>query len=164
MNLPEIKSLCLISENILLLTIQEKEVRGGVQIPYIEEPGEILEQDSGIPALVYIVRDGKRIGVRVEDPQFGPKRFPYESLIGESLDLSAADAPNSYLVNGLCPGRVFRKTKPNNMADPYLGYSFLHRIYLIFAKPFSPAVPWRFVSVRGFSAVMGLQNILIPAP
>ena len=69
MQAPEIRGLSVVAENILMLTVQQGEVTDGVQIPYVVQPGETLEQDRDIPSLVYIVKDGKRIGVKVEDRQ-----------------------------------------------------------------------------------------------
>lgn len=135
---PRIEGIGLVAENIVLLRVQERDVIGGAQIPYKSQPDETLEQDRDIPALVYIVRDGKRIGVKVEDRQKGTQRFPFERLVGETLDLEKADDPERYRVNGVRPLRVYRKTKPNNMADPDDGYTFLHHIYLVFEKNFIP--------------------------
>ena len=137
-NEPKIRSLSVVAENILLLTVQQGQVTGGVQIPYIAQSGETLEQDRDIPALVYIVKDGKRIGVKVEDRQKGTQRFPFEQLVSKELDTRAADDPATYRLNGVRPLRVYRKTKPNNIADPEGGYTFLHRIYLVFEEPFVP--------------------------
>ncbi len=128
---PRICGISAVAENILLLSIQDGMVKGGVQIPYVEEPGETLEIDRNIPALVYIVRDGQRIGVKVEDRQKGTQRFPYEYRVGEKLDTAAADDTASYLVNGKKPIAVYRKTKPNNIVDPINEYTYLHRIYLV---------------------------------
>jgi endoglucanase len=130
-NRPRLEHVCLVAENIVLLTVREGEVTGGVQEPYLPQSGETLEQDRDIPALVYIVRDGKRVGVKVEDRQKGTQRFPFETVVGEALDREKADDPESYRVNGQRPWRVFRKTKPNNMADPDGGYTYLHRLYLV---------------------------------
>ena len=137
-NEPKIRSLSVVAENILLLTVQQGQVTGGVQIPYIAQSGETLEQDRDIPALVYIVKDGKRIGVKVEDRQKGTQRFPFEQLVSKELDTRAADDPATYRLNGVRPLRVYRNTKPNNIADPEGGYTFLHRIYLVFEEPFVP--------------------------
>lgn len=132
---PGIEGVCLVSPDTILITVQEGDVTGGVQTAYEAQPGETLEQDRDIPALVYIVKDGQRTGVKVEDSQLGTRRFPFENIIGEKLDLQRADSPESYSVNGERPVKVFRKTKPNNMADPYRGYTFLHRIYLVLPHP-----------------------------
>ena len=143
MQASEIRGLSVVAENILMLTVQQGEVTDGVQIPYVVQPGETLEQDRDIPSLVYIVKDGKRIGVKVEDRQKGAQRFPFERLIGENLNTMAADDPDTYQLNGVHPVRVYRKTKPNNMADPDGGYTFLHRIYLVFDATFVSGEPLR---------------------
>lgn len=136
MQKPVLEQICLAAENIILLVIQEGEVVGGVQVPYEPQVGESLEQDRDIPSLVYIVKDGKRIGVRVEDRQLGTRRFPFESVIGDRLDTVVADDPESYAVSGIHPLKVYRKSKANNMADPAGGYTFRHCIYLVFGEPF----------------------------
>ncbi len=136
MQASEIRGLSVVAENILMLTVQQGEVTGGVQIPYVAQPGETLEADEKIPALVYIVKHGRRIGVKVEDRQKGTQRFSFERLIGEELNTQVADDPETYRLNGVRPVRIYRKTKPNNMADPDGGYTFLHRIYLVFEKAF----------------------------
>jgi endoglucanase len=135
---PQIISVSVVAGNILLLTVQEGDVTGGVQIPYLPMPGEKLEPDRDIPALVYIVKDGKRIGVKVEDRRKGTQRFPFERRIGEELNTRAADDPWTFLVNGSHPIRVYRKTKPNNMADPDGGYTYLHRLYLVLDTELKP--------------------------
>jgi endoglucanase len=109
-----------------------------VQIAYEPQPGETLEVDRDIPELVYIVKDGERIGVKVEDRQLGTRRFPFENIVGNKLDTGSADDPESYRINGVRPVRVYRKTKPNNMADPYRGYTYLHCIYLVLDNPLHP--------------------------
>jgi len=134
MDKPRIEEVCLVAEDILMLTVQEGAVTGGVQIPYVPQPGETTERDRDIPALVYIVKDGKRIGVKVEDDQRGTQRFPFESFVGERLDTAAADSVESYRIDGKAPRQVWRKTKPNNMVDPDGGFTFLHRIYLVCDK------------------------------
>lgn len=134
---PEICGLSVVAPNILLLTVQQGDVIGGVQIPYVPQTGEALEVDRDIPALVYIVKDGQRVGVRVEDRQKGMQRFPFEQIIGKKLDTAAADDPDTYMLCGKHPMRVYRKTKPNNMADPEDEYTFLHRIYLMFDEAFT---------------------------
>lgn len=133
---PRICDVSVVAENILLLTVQEGAVMGGVQIPYTEQPGESLEADHDIPALVYIVKDGKRIGVKVEDSQLGTQRFPFEYIVGEKLDVIAAEDPQTYQINGINPVKVFRKSKPNNIADPHKIYTFKHCIYLVNSEPF----------------------------
>ncbi len=134
---PEIRSVGLVAENILLLTIQQGAVEGGVQEPYVAQPGETLEADVNIPALVYIKKDGKAIGVKVEDTQLGIQRWPYEWIVGEKLDEEKADSSESYRVNGKRPLRVYRKTKPNGFADPYIGYTYCHKLYLVCEEPFT---------------------------
>lgn len=136
MGKPEICELSVIAENILLLTVQEGSVTGGVQIPYVAQPGESLEADHDIPALVYIVKDGERIGVKVEDSQLGTQRYPFESIVGEKLDTDAADDPQNYQINGVQPVKVYRKSKPNNIADPHKVYTYRHCIYLVSAETF----------------------------
>jgi endoglucanase len=128
---PKIIGVSLVADNTILLRIQQGEIIGGVQIPYIEEPGETLEVDKTFPELIYIKKNGKRIGIKVEDKQLGTRRFPLENVIGKKLDLDSADSTKTYQINGKTPLQVFRKTKPNNFADPYRGYTFLHSIYLI---------------------------------
>lgn len=135
---PCICSVSAAAKNILLITVQQGKVTGGVQIPYQAEEGESLEQDGGNPALVYIVKNGERIGVKVEDRQLGTRRFPFEHIVGEKLDVDAAENPESYRVNGLRPLRVYRKTKPNNIADPYNEYTYRHCIYLVCDSRFEP--------------------------
>ena len=115
---PRVCGVSVVADNIILLTVQEGAVEGGVQIPYEPMPGETLEADRDIPGLVYIVKDGERIGVKVEDRQLGTRRFPFENIVGDKLDTESADDPESYRINGVRPVRVYRKTKPNNMADP----------------------------------------------
>ncbi len=133
---PEIRSAGLAAENILLLTIQQGAVEGGVQEPYVARSGETLEADKKIPALVYIMKDGGPIGVKVEDAQLGPQRWPYERIVGEALDEARADCRESYRINGKAPLRVYRKTKPNGFADPYVGYTYCHKIYLVCEERF----------------------------
>lgn len=135
---PRICGVSLIAENIILLTVQQGAVEGGVQIPYEARPGESLEADPNIPSLLYIVKNGERIGVKVEDRQLGTQRFPFEKVIGEELNLEAADDVETYRVNGVRPLKVWRKTKPNNFADPMGGYTFRHCIYLVSGTPFLP--------------------------
>ena len=133
---PWIDEVSLVAPNILLLSVEEGFVKGGVQIPYIEQEGESLEQDPLIPSLVYIVKDGTRIGVKVEDQQLGTRRFPFETFCGEMLDTESADSVQSYQIDGKNPVRVYRKTKPNNIVDPYNHFTKLHKIYLVCKKPF----------------------------
>lgn len=135
---PRIIEVSVVAENIILLTVQEGVVEGGVQVPYETQPGETLEADRDIPELIYIVKDGERIGVKVEDKQLGTRRFPFENIVGDKLDIESADDPETYRMNGVRPARVYRKTKPNNMADPYRGYTYRHCIYLVFNDPFYP--------------------------
>ena len=135
---PRICGISLVAENILLLTVQQGAVEGGVQVPYTPQPGEHLEPARDIPALVYIVKDGKRIGVKVEDHQKGTMRFPFESLVGQELNTKIADARDTYHVNGVRPLKVYRKTKPNNIVDPCGGYTFRHCIYLVCDTVFRP--------------------------
>ncbi len=133
---PYIMNVSVVASNILMLRVQEGHVTGGVQIPYQEEVGESLEMDTVFPDIVYIVKDSKRIGVKVEDKQLGTKRFPFEELIGEELDVKAADMTESYLINDKSPLFVYRKTKPNNIVDPYDQFTKLHCIYLIAEQDF----------------------------
>jgi endoglucanase len=135
---PRIIEVSVVAENIILLTVQEGVVEGGMQVPYETQPGETLEADRDIPELIYIVKDGERIGVKVEDKQLGTRRFPFENIVGDKLDIESADDPETYRMNGVRPARVYRKTKPNNMADPYRGYTYRHCIYLVFNDPFYP--------------------------
>lgn len=135
-NKPVIEEVSIIKDNILMLRVQDGKIKGGVQIPYEPQEGETLQQDDVIPSLVYIVKDGKRIGIKVEDRQLGTQRFPYEEVTGERLDKELADSEESYLVNGVHPVSVFRKTKPDNFADPYQGYTYLHCIYLVCSRSF----------------------------
>ncbi len=133
---PRITGVSLVARNILLLTVQEGAIVGGVQEPYRPQEGETLEQDKNIPSLVYIVKDGKRIGVKVEDRQKGVQRFPFEKVIGEPLDENAADDVLSYSINGRHPFAVWRKSKPNNVADPapFSGYTKRHCLYLVLCE------------------------------
>lgn len=133
---PRIEEVSVVANNIILLTVQQGKVEGGVQVPYEPLPGETLEEERDIPALVYIMKDGERIGVKVEDTQEGTKRFPYEQVVGLALDTAAADDPDSYSVNGAHPIKVYRKTKPNDIADPDRGYTYSHLIYLVCDKRF----------------------------
>ena len=156
---PSISELSLIAENILLLTIQQGKVEGGVQIPYVAQPGETLEVDRDIPALVYIVKDGERIGVKVEDHQQGTQRFPFEHVLGDALDKAKADDPASYRVNGVQPIRVYRKTKPNNIADPLKGYTYRHCIYLVSETPFCPGTQ---IKVSIMPGLLEQEEVTLP--
>lgn len=161
MTLPQITGACMVSPATLLLTVQQGVVKGGVQRPYVPLEGETLEQDRDIPALVYIVRDGERIGVKVEDRQKGTQRYPFEYLEGEELDLTRAEDPASYRVNGTCPLRVLRKTKPNNVTDPGRQYAYLHRIYLVFDRFFHPGETLRLTLAEGIYAPCGELTVVV---
>ncbi|MBE6999392.1 MAG: hypothetical protein E7428_04330 [Ruminococcaceae bacterium] len=114
---PELRGISVVASHILCLEIQEGWIEGGIQIPYQPEAGETLEPDKRVPYLVWIVKDGERIGVKVPDPRFGDKRFPLEEVKGDPLDLTKADDAQSYKINGITPKTVWRKTKPNDYAD-----------------------------------------------
>jgi endoglucanase len=149
---PRICGVSVTAENIILLTVQQGAVVGGVQIPYEAQPGESLEADLRFPDVVYIVKDGERIGVKVEDKQLGTKRFPFEQIVGKELDVEAADDPETYRVNGVRPVRVYRKTKPNNIADPHNQYTLRHCIYLVSAEPFYPGMDIEITTKPGIFA------------
>ena len=114
---PELRGVSVAAPGILALTVKEGWIEGGIQIPYVPEEGETLEEDKRIPYLVWIRKDGERIGIKVSDPRFGDKRFPLEEVKGDRLDLEKADDPASYLVNGKAPDKVWRKSKPDDYAD-----------------------------------------------
>ena len=75
---PELLGISIVGTRILALRIKEGWIEGGIQIPYTPEPGETLEADKRVPDLVWIVKNGERIGIKVPDPRFGDKRFPLE--------------------------------------------------------------------------------------
>lgn len=160
---PVIQALSVVAHNILLLTVQEGCVTGGVQVPYVPEPGETLEKDRDIPSLVYIVKDGQRIGVKVEDRQKGTQRFPFEDIVGDKLDITAADDPDTYRLNGVRPLKVYRKTKPDNIADPYRGYTYLHRIYLVFENSFTEGEMLALTVAQGVFDRESVREVFDPA-
>ena len=82
---PELRSVSFVSPRILALTVKEGWIEGGIQIPYVPEEGETLEKDTRVPYLVWIVKNGERVGIKVEDPRFGAKRFPLEEVKGDKL-------------------------------------------------------------------------------
>lgn len=114
---PELRGVSVVAKNVLCLDIMEGWIEGGIQIPYVPEEGETLESDKRVPYLVWIVKNGERIGIKVADPRFGDKRFPLEEVMGDALDLKRADSADSYAINGKKPLRVWRKSKPNDYAD-----------------------------------------------
>lgn len=122
-------------EDILALRVQEGWVEGGVQEPYVPEEGETLRQDRQIPHLTWIEKDGKPVATLVRDTIKGDQRFVLETRLGADLDTALADDRDSYTVNGERPLAVWRKTKPNNMADPSYEETLLHTLYLVLPRP-----------------------------
>jgi len=114
---PQLRSVSVVSPTVLSLDIQEGWIEGGIQVPYQPEAGESLQPDTRVPDLVWIVKNGERIGVKVADPRFGDKRFPLEEVCGDELNVALADKIDSYTLNGLAPLKVWRKSKANDYAD-----------------------------------------------
>lgn len=132
---PWLLGISAVGKNILALRIQEGWVEGGVQEPYVPQEGETLRQDAKIPRLTWIDRDGKPVGTLVKDSQKGDQRFVLETRLGDDLDLSLADISTSYTINGEHPLAVWRKSKPNNIADPSFEQTLLHVLYLVLPWP-----------------------------
>ncbi|MCQ2445921.1 MAG: glycoside hydrolase family 9 protein [Clostridia bacterium] len=135
---PELVHVTAVASSILSLEIHEGWIEGGVQEPYAPREGETLENDKNNPYLVWIMKDGKRIGIKVPDPRFGDKRYPLEKVCGDKLDIHLADAADSYLLNGKNPAKVFRKTKQNNFADGPCEMTLEHMVYLLFEDDLVP--------------------------
>ena len=135
---PVLQQVTVVAPNILSLVILEGWVEGGIQEPYAPREGETLEKDGHNPYLVWIVKDGKRVGVKVPDPRFGDKRWPIETAHGDPLPLPLAELPSSYQINHAHPARVFRKTKQNNFADYSCVMTLEHTLYLVLADALIP--------------------------
>lgn len=71
------------------------------------------------------MKDGRRAGILVRDSIQGDQRYLWENLAGDTLDTCAAVDPSSYSVTGAQVCAVWRKTKPNDIAE----YSHFHNLY-----------------------------------
>ena len=167
---PELRGVSVVAPHVLCLEIGEGWIEGGVQIPYQAEEGETLENDKRVPYLVWIKKNGERIGVKVTDKLCGDKRFPLETVCGDPLNLVLAEAAVCYSVNGVHPVKVWRKTKPNDYADRResifgdpLGHltdpdeyidnhrreTCLHMIYLVCENTFEPGEHYQLTFPQG---------------
>ncbi|MCL2059677.1 MAG: glycoside hydrolase family 9 protein [Oscillospiraceae bacterium] len=147
--IPAIKHISAVSPSILSITVQEYIVTGGTQIPYEPMPGEtLLLQDATPPYslywphLVWIMKDGEKVGIHVKD-YLGDKRFLLEKREGLPLRRDKADECSSYLINGAHPMTVYRKMKPNGLADITQEVCYEHVIYLVLQEPLNDGAQYR---------------------
>ena len=131
-----------VSPDILGLSIQAGHVEYGHQVPYKPDPADKrkdTEKDR------WVMKDGRFYGFLVgekADILYTPDR-----VVGEKLDTSLADRPQSYMITspddpayrkGLAPVQVSRKTKPSDFARAgiwQMEASLKHVIYLHLPKP-----------------------------
>ena len=139
--LPVVTHICAVASNILAFTVQEYYVTGGTQVPYEPLEGETLVQQDAVPPfsmysphLVWIMKGGEKTGIYVKD-YLGDKRFILEKREGDEMCRAAADDRSSYKVNGARPLAVFRKMKPNGLADISQDVCYEHVIYIVLEKP-----------------------------
>lgn len=124
-NAPKLVSVSPAAPDILEFRVQQGYIVGGTQIAYQPEEGETLESDDRIPEITQIMKDGRRAGILVRDSIQGDQRYLWENLAGDTLDTCAAVDPSSYSVTGAQVCAVWRKTKPNDIAE----YSHFHNLY-----------------------------------
>jgi endoglucanase len=134
--LPEVTHISLAAPDILSLTIQAGHVLPSTLSVYVEQPGDMkIERDKQ----VILKRNGEEVGWLIGNlVKPGGKRdhlVTFEKLIGDPLLTTAADKPETYSVEGVTPIAVYRKSKPNDWAQPSKVLAMQHTVYLKMPSP-----------------------------
>ncbi len=109
---PELLSAGAAAPDVIAITIRAQAVEHGEQIPYRAQPGDELVMSNQHR---YIRRGETRIGALVGKE--GKILQTVDRLVGDPLDLSAADRPDSYRIvseggASAVPAAAYRKSKP----------------------------------------------------
>jgi endoglucanase len=120
---PEITHVSAVSQDILCIEIDACRIIPSIQIPYIEDPGDVVTVRGmtrlGEERSMFVVRNGFPLGNLVGEDR--KTIMLYERIAGIHLNVEAADVIGSYSISSpgdsnysraLNPESVFRKTKP----------------------------------------------------
>jgi endoglucanase len=116
---PQIGQVGLVAPNIVGFTIRAGHVEYGRQVPYVKQPGDVVDLTA---VHRFVNRGGKLIGTIVG--KSGDLLCTMDELVGEPLDAAWADRPASYQITSpddpryatpQRPEAVFRKTKPADL-------------------------------------------------
>ena len=146
-NSPKVQAVYTVAPDILAISIQAGTVKLGGLTKYAPETGDIQKPQANKE--VHLVRGGQDIGWLI-----GPTHehlVTYEKLEGDPLLDFVADEPQTFTItskddaafsdnfaNGVHPASVYRKSKPNDWAQPGGGIAVLHTIYLKLPHALTP--------------------------
>ena len=111
---PYVRSVGMVSPNIVLLNVRAQRVEFGRQIPYESQPGDAVSKGL----YRFVKRNGKTIGTLVAN---GSLLRTADELCGEPLNVQWAVKPESYRVvssddarfaKGITPQAIHRKSRP----------------------------------------------------
>ena len=142
-NSPKVTAVYTVAPDILAIAIQAGKVRPGALTQYTPQPDD--KQNALPNKETHLVRGGQEIGWLI-----GPAHdhlVTFEKLEGDPLLDFVVDDPQTFTVtsadddafsNGVRPSAVYRKSKPNDWAQPGGGVAVLHTIYLKLPQPLTP--------------------------
>ncbi len=136
---PKVQAVYTVAPDLLAITIQAGTVKLGNLTPYVPQSDDKQTKNG---ADVHLVRGGQEIGWLI-----GPAHqhlVTYEKLEGDPLlDFVADDRQNFTVTStddaafsgGIKPAAVYRKSKPNDWAQPMGAVAVLHTLYLKLPHP-----------------------------
>ena len=139
---PKVQAVYTVAPDILAITAQAGVVKLGSLTKYVPQEGDRQTKQGQD---VHLLRGGQEIGWLI-----GPTHehlVTYEKLEGDPLLDFVADDPQTFTVtsqddeafsNGVRPVAVYRKSKPNDWAQPQGAVAVLHTIYLKLPQPLTP--------------------------
>lgn len=162
---PYISHISAVAPDVLSLEIQ-----AGKRIPALQQKynGGILDWVDDSRDRHRWVRRGKKVIGSV----LGPKKdylYPFDEMQGDKLDTRWADKPSSFRISsredaafstGLSPTRVYRKSRPNDMARVgfwKFGWPTAHHLYLKLPAPLIEGKQYR---IEFNNSVLSTQTYL----
>ena len=156
---PRVTGVCAVAPDVLCITVEAGRGDCPGQTPYLRRASDEVVPRGGKHGSRLVKRGGREIGFLVG--REGDVLWRFERLLGEPLDTTWADNPDSYRVLvrqgpartvAHTPKAVHRKTKPTNMLQvgPWKwAFPQVHRIYLRLGKPMTPGWGYRLHFRRG---------------
>lgn len=188
---PLIRHIYFVNDTIIGITIDAQTVKRSGLLPYYPTPndsvmlcgpqvpariaevcgiGDFVNEGTSPESMVnvqrYVYRNGKPLGWLVGKTY--KHYWPIEQLIGEALNVRAADSANNYsittteILGAIHPKVVYRKSKPNLNIRIGPGYDHVaasrHEIFLVLDKPVKDGVSF---TLRFENGINGLKPVSV---
>ena len=139
---PEIEFVGMAAPDVIEIVVQAGQVNVGKQVPYVKQVGDVIKERGRSR---YLHRNGNKIGVLIG--RKGNILRPFDTFIGEPLDIEWADEKASYWIESsidfhyqgkLNPIHVHRKSRPTGVArtdDWKFKAPIEHHLYLVLPHP-----------------------------